>query len=298
MSSKNGKAAEVYAAKLGWKVFPILPLNKRPRTTHGFHDATDKADMIAQWWHNNPTDGIGIATGLVSGVVVIDIDPRNGGNESLSALEKQYGPLPATPLCETGGGGRHFYFTHPGGVFPCVNKLYPGIDLKADGGYVIAPFSSHPSGTLYQWRPGMDPMKFKPVPLPQWLFEAIHTRKDALVEESAEIARGRLDADTIFNEGHRNDALTSLAGTMQRRGMSFEAILQALRAENVVRCKPPLPEDEVYALVRSVARYEPSDPVEAPSTSATQNAGKGIRLVDLSVAAVEDPARSNGCSPG
>lgn len=296
MASKNGTAAEIYA-RLGWKVFPILPLNKRPRTTHGFHDATTDAGQIAQWWHDNPTDGIGIATGLASKLIVIDIDPRNGGNESLASLLKQHGELPPGPVCDTGGGGRHYYLAHPGGVFPCT-KPWPGIDIKSDGGYVIAPFSSHPSGTLYQWHPGQDPMKIKPPEVPAWLFEALLAKKNALVEEGTVLARGRLEPDAAFGEGQRNDALTSLAGTMQRRGMSFEAILQALLAENGLRCKPPLDEDEVYRIVSSVARYEPTDPIETPQTGTPQGTSKNIRLVDLSVAAMEDPPEVEWILPG
>jgi hypothetical protein len=114
-----------------------------------------------------PKANVGIATGAMSGVIVLDVDPRNGGNESLAELEGRHGGVPDTLQVLTGGDGRHFYFAAPEGVRVPSRKVASGLDLKADGGYVIAPPSSHPSGGTYRWA---QDAKGKPLaPCPPWL---------------------------------------------------------------------------------------------------------------------------------
>ena len=94
--------------------------------------------------HSGTAANVGIATGAVSGLVVIDIDPRNGGDESYAQLKNEL-PSAFEKLFEvqTGGGGTHLYFQHPGGHISCRANIRPGIDVKADGGYVVAPNSTH-----------------------------------------------------------------------------------------------------------------------------------------------------------
>jgi Bifunctional DNA primase/polymerase, N-terminal len=160
-----------YAGR-GWHVFPLHTPDERgcscrhdcpspgkhPRTIHGLHDATTDPHQIELWWRMWPTANIGIATGAASGLVVIDIDPRNGGDESMLALETIIGPLSGTVTANTGGGGTHLYYAHPANPrWPTPSRgaafgaELPGIDVKADGGYVVAPPSSHTSGRNYTW---------------------------------------------------------------------------------------------------------------------------------------------------
>src|SRR5262249_25320402 len=122
-------AALRYAGR-GWPVFPVHIAvkggcschnsacphpGKHPRTAHGFHDATMNVDTVRAWWEFDfPRSNVGIRTGQESRLVVLDVDPRHGGDESLRQLEEQYGPLPETPTVLSGGGGRHLYFRHPG----------------------------------------------------------------------------------------------------------------------------------------------------------------------------------------
>jgi hypothetical protein len=163
--------AENFAAA-GW---PVLPLHgvtggvctcgkgkdcpqagKHPDAKHGVQDATKNRERIAKfnrWERRN----LGIATGDVSGLAVIDIDPRHGGPASLVELEAELGALPPTVTVETGGGGLHFYFRHWGEPVKNRANLRPGIDLRGDGGYVVAPPSLHKSGGCYRWREGCAP---------------------------------------------------------------------------------------------------------------------------------------------
>src|SRR5439155_11813748 len=112
---------------------------KHPRTWHGVNDATTDELTIREWLKRWPGANIGIATGAVSGIFVIDEDRRNGGDKELQKLETIHGPLPEGPLSLT-GDGRHFIFKHPG--FPVnVSKIAPGLDIRGDGGYIVAPCS-------------------------------------------------------------------------------------------------------------------------------------------------------------
>ena len=157
-----------YAAR-GWRVLPLhTPLNggcscrrpacphagKHPRPAHGLLEASTDPATINQWWQQWPDANIGIMTGPESGLVVLDVDPRHGGNESLRDLERQHAPLAPTLEVLTGGGGRHLYFKYPEGASlgNSSSKLGPGLDVKGSNGYVVAPPSLHGSGKTYQWK--------------------------------------------------------------------------------------------------------------------------------------------------
>ena len=125
---------------------------KHPRIRQWHTKATVDENAILDWWRRWPSANVCIATGKVSGVVVLDIDPRHGGEDSLKALEESSGPLPVTPVTRTGGGGLHFFFQHPGRRVPNRVDILPGIDFRGDGGFVVVPPSNHESGDLYSWK--------------------------------------------------------------------------------------------------------------------------------------------------
>lgn len=173
--SDPGWAAVGYAAR-GWATFPLHSIRagrcscrrqdcshpaKHPLTRHGLRDATTSAEQIRTWWGRWPWANVGILTGAASGLVVIDIDPDSGGEQSLTRLESLMGSLPETLTVSTGGGGRHLFYAHPSpglvelrntaGRLPGVAEALPGLDLRGDGGYVVAPPSRHASGQSYEW---------------------------------------------------------------------------------------------------------------------------------------------------
>lgn len=127
-------------------------IGKHPRVDGGFKAATTDPDLIRSWWAKWPNANVAIATGAVSGIVVVDVDPKRGGLDSLEALEKQVGPIPMGAAVYTGGDGAHSYLAHPGGHVPNKQNLLPGLDVRGDGGYVVAPPSLHESGQRYEWR--------------------------------------------------------------------------------------------------------------------------------------------------
>lgn len=142
---------------------------KHPRTKHGLKDASCDPEKIEDWWREWPTANVGILTGKPSGIVVLDIDPRHGGDESLVGLIQEHGDLPITVEAATGGGGRHFIFKHPGGRIGNRANIRPGIDFRGDGGYIVAPPSEHASGRKYSWLPDKIPGERHLAPMPEWL---------------------------------------------------------------------------------------------------------------------------------
>jgi hypothetical protein len=256
--------AALDAARRGWPVIPLqwsvhgrcscgnpkcTSVGKHPLTEHGIRDATLKKATICSWWGRWPKANVGIATGVPSGIVVLDSDPRHGGSESLSTLEDKYGPLPDGPRVRTGGGGEHAYFLCPPGGLNNKVGLLPGIDIRGDGGYVVGPGSTHFSGGRYLWRSGMTPSKIHTPPLPDRLLKLILERRDPTKPESS----------PLIPEGRRHTTLVSFAGTMRTRGMSSQAIEVALIEENYARCTPHLPDHEVRQIAASVNRYASRD---------------------------------------
>ena len=143
-------AALAYARR-GVPVFPCEPGGKRPLTYNGFWDATTQERRIKAWWGRWPQANVGVPTGRRSGLLVLDVDPRDGGPESLARLEQDNGPLPETARARTGGGGTHVFFRYPAGetVRNSAGALGAGLDVRGEGGYVVVP----PSRTrgAYEW---------------------------------------------------------------------------------------------------------------------------------------------------
>ena len=165
------KAALEYARR-GVPVFPCNPGGKTPLTYSGFWDATTDAHHIEAWWDRWPRANVGVPTGERSGLLVLDVDPRDGGPESLVALERVNGPLPQTAKARTGGGGVHVFFRYPAGeALPVRNsagRLGPGLDVRGEGGYGVVPPSRTQSA--YQWLDRMPPAD------PTWLLECLRSR--------------------------------------------------------------------------------------------------------------------------
>jgi putative DNA primase/helicase len=145
---------------------------KHPRTKNGVKDATKDDDQIKEWWERWPESNIGIPTGSVSGIFVVDVDGADG-KAALRALEAKYGKLPKTVTVKT-GRGRHHYFRHDG--MRIGNRAgHPGknIDIRGDGGYVIAPGSVHASGSTYRFVKNRGLGQIEIASAPPWLLESV-----------------------------------------------------------------------------------------------------------------------------
>jgi hypothetical protein len=244
-------AALAYLAH-GWSVIPIEPRGKRPFVAWlEFQSRRASRSEVAGWFRQRPDANVGIVTGALSGLLVLDIDARHGGDRSLSELELAHGPLPPTVEALTGGGGRHLYFAHPGGVVHNRVGLAPGIDLRGDGGCVVAPPSLHPSGTRYAWAPGRAPDDARPAPVPHWLARLAQPEGGRVghpLSHWRELVRRRIP------EGERNNTIASLAGHLLWHGVDAEVVLELLMAWNRAQCDPPLQDEEVARVVESITR--------------------------------------------
>ena len=238
--------AKFYAKEMRWDVFPLKPRDKVPAVKWA-DVASHEENMAIGWFDTDPNANIGIATGSRSGVVVLDIDAEHGGYESLQAIIEVHGLLPKTPVVKTGGGGEHIYFRHPGDVIRnSTSRLAPGIDIRGDGGYVVAAPSVHPNGKRYEWV--VEASETPLADMPDWMIAAL---KDTPAKDIPIVANGK-----IYNGG-RNNTLASMAGSMRARGFDEDAIFQALVTHNNAHCVPPLTDGEVLIIARSISRYEP-----------------------------------------
>jgi hypothetical protein len=253
--ANDAHAAALGYAEQGWSVIPIEPRGKRPLVGwREFQHQRADAAQIDTWFAHWPDANVGIVTGRVSGLVVIDVDARHGGFDSLQALQAS-GQLDApTVEAATGGGGRHFYLAHP--RLPLSNRvaLLPGIDLRADGGCVVAPPSRHPSGRRYAWVSGRAPGQIGLAALPESL--AAQARRAERAGHPRAYWRALIHQGIA--EGRRNDTLASLAGHLLHRGVDLDVTLELLLAWNRTHCRPPLPDEEVVSVAQSIARlHEP-----------------------------------------
>jgi hypothetical protein len=255
--------------ELGWPVVPVHAFRpgrgcscerrtcsspgKHPRALHGFKSATKSGADVGHDFRRECN--VGIATGEMAGVWVLDVDGERG-EASLADLVARHGELPVTVESRTGGGGRHLFFRYPVGrtVRNSVCRLGPGLDTRSDGGGVVAPPSRHASGHAYEWRRGRAPGEVEVAHAPTWLYEAMDggdrrraepgpqaqpRTSDALAATA--YARAALDGETLAvvraGKGTRNDTLHTSAvklgglvgaGLLDRRAVEHELTKAAL----------------------------------------------------------------------
>ncbi|MHB1845348.1 MAG: bifunctional DNA primase/polymerase [Deltaproteobacteria bacterium] len=232
-------------------------IGKHPMTRYGVKDSSGQADQLERWWSEWPEANVGVATGAQSNLVVLDIDPRHGGDDSLLELEKEFGKLPATPTSLTGGGGQHFLFLHPGGGrrVASATAVRPGVDIRADGTLIVAPPSRHASGSDYHWDGGFHPEDCPLAIPPSWVV-APSTPGARGVAARRTVSFWRQKTSEPIVEGSRNEAIAQLSGHLLRRGVDPFVALDLLRALNQTRCRPPLSDDEIQRTVNSIAGNE------------------------------------------
>lgn len=282
MSDHGVLASALYYASRGWRVFPLHNVleavhpgtnrhicdckdgatceseGKHPYLSNGVKGATTDIAQIKKWFdHDYPSANVGIATGPESAIVVIDIDTRTGGVESLADLEKEHGCLPITIEAITGSQGRHIFFEYPDSeVKNSAGKLGKGIDVRGVGGYVVGSPSMHHGGKRYQWDEAKLPSQTNLASLPAWIIITLQKDKISHTKFKDKDGDGQ---DKFYIDENRNNTLTSLAGYMRLGGMTPESILIALRSENDLRCRPPLPDSEVVVIANSIGKRPVGD---------------------------------------
>jgi hypothetical protein len=250
--------AALALSKRSISVFPLHPGGKAPATTHGFKDATCDADVIRAWWRANPDYNIGVATGSVSSLLVIDIDDGLVGESALEALELAHEPLPASVTVITPGGedrlpGRHIWLRLPDGstVNSSAGRLGKRLDHKANGGYVVAPPSIGPLGRRYRWSCDSSSCI---ATAPDWLIALLApaTSRPATTPS----AEWRELIEHVIPEGKRNDTLTRLCGYLLRRRVGPLVTRELILSVNSTHCEPPLPDKDIERIVESITGRE------------------------------------------
>lgn len=278
MTDDTGKAAAAYGRR-GWHTFPIWWIDagacacgradcsspgKHPigeAVPRGCLDATGDTATIRRWWERWPAANVGVATGAASGIVVLDVDPGAGGEDCLNRLMDRHGDLDRMWYVETGGGGAHLWFRRPADLIVknSASAVGPGLDVRGEGGYVVAPPSLHRSGNRYRWAPNYNPARNECEEPPPWLLRMMTL---TVVHPSGRRFPTAPPVTGPIPEGRRDNVLASLAGSVRNRGGEPNEILALLREVNK-RCVPPLPDADLDRIARSIGRYPAAVPIGA-----------------------------------
>lgn len=265
--------AALTCAEWGWSVLPLHTLTnnhcscsdrickspgKHPATKNGLKDASKDFDQIIKWWKQNPKWNLGIATGSVSGgLVVLDFDAKRNGLDAISALN-----LPNTMQVIT-GGGEHYYFYSDVTIKNSQNKLAPGVDVRGEGGYVVSPPSLHHSGKRYE---AVDGAAVADLPAhivaklvaPVTPVSAAVTDDDLIVTDAT-----LLPEQVIEGQLSRHEFLVSAAGRLHSAGLTGIELEIALKGINQQRCRPPKADYEVSKIAQWVSTKPSANPLPA-----------------------------------
>jgi hypothetical protein len=233
----------------GLAVFPCRPRTKWPACPHGCKDATLDPEVVTGWWTANPHANIGVATGEISKVFVVDADGTDGQAE-LRKLECKHGELPPTLQVVTANGVHH-YFKWPGvPVRNSASKIAPKIDVRGSGGYCLVPPSVHPSGRRYTWSVDSGDTI---ADAPAWLIGLVADSGGNIANPAEPwcniVANG-------VDEGARDDTAAKLAGHLLRHYIDPVVAYELLLCWNAQRCRPPLPARDVERVIVSVGKKE------------------------------------------
>lgn len=250
---------------LGWSCFPLKPGTKVPKagSWKQYQQAFPEDQEIDKWCQE--FDGlqaglpqIAIVTGSVSGIVVLDVD----GEEGWQWLKQTHAHLPITVAATTSPGDEsdpdnikvHLYYQHPGGIVENKVKFRPGLDLRGDGGYVVAPPSLHPLGHRYEWQFDRGPGKVEIAPMPDWLL-ADCGRRGVTISEVDLLPPEKSIAVAGVCKGERNDTAARLAGHWYGCGLKEPEVWLLLSGWNAMN-QPPLKELELRKVCHSIATRE------------------------------------------
>jgi hypothetical protein len=249
-----GKAALALAGK-GMRVFPCVERGKEPAIHNSFKSATTDPNIISGWWRRFDLN-IAIATGPNSGIWVLDVDDDEG-EATLRKLEAAFGPLPPTVEAIT-GNGRHLYWRWPTGIeirnTQCRDDM-PGLDVRGDGGYVMAPPSIHPAGRAYAWSVDSTDQF---ADAPGWLIDLVTRKRRGANKPAATPETWRTFIGEAVEGSRRGNAIARLSGLLLRCGPTIDPLvsLDICRMFNTLRCQPPLPDDEIVDIVTAICNRE------------------------------------------
>lgn len=224
----------------GWSVLPVRPEEKRPFMTNWLQYTKTRASktMVESWFSNLSGAGVGVVTGKISNMVVLDVE--SSCPYPIEDLLKRY---PTQMIARSGGGGYHLFYQYPVNQSRVSNRvrIFDGADLRADGGFIVLPPTMHPSGNRYEW--------VKRGPLGAFPTALLELQSQPRVQEEGWIT----EALRGVSEGGRNDTCARLAGYFFKKGMNAD-IVEALLLDWNERNEPPLPVHEVRTTIKSIER--------------------------------------------
>lgn len=277
-------AALHYLRKYNYSVFPVSlsydgedkEVRKKPRIKWSqYQEEHPTEQQISMWWQLHANAGIGIVTGKINNLFVLDIDKEIGEDFVEDKLED----WPDPPKVRTGSGGSHIYFKYPSNRDVTVgariggNLEGKGLDFRCDGGFVVAPPSPYPSpeGKKYQWETTLEEGKL--VKPPEWLLKAI--------EENGTGKAGQVDFKSILDgveEGARNTSAAKVIGSLLKRfnESQWDLAWQTLKTWNRNRNDPPLEKEELRSVFENIVKKEKSNHTELEEISITN----GVTLMN------------------
>lgn len=248
-------------AKKGLAVFPVCAWGnsatdfKKPLTPRGCNDATTDTKQISTWWDKYPTANIGLAMGLISGgAFAIDLDVKEekgiDGRQSLREWEREREKLPDnTWLSITGNGGYHMLYWTLQEPVGCRTNILEGVDIRGQGGYIVAPPSLHFSGRHYEWEQSPEDFTFMEASDIVLEFVSQNLKQEA--------GSGSFSVPAEIMDGERTMTLFKLVCSLQAKGLTDDAVKAAVQVENERRCCPPLTDKELEKEVfPALRRYE------------------------------------------
>ena len=263
------KAALEYR-KMGFSVIPIKHDKKSYVKWERYQIERPDEKQIRQWWGKWPAAFIGIVTGEVSGVDVLDADSEKGR----AAIEEFVGENFVTPISKT-MKGFHYYFRHAPGL-TTGTRVITDCDLRTTGGYAIAPPSTDGNGRTYKWLEGLGASEVSPSPMPSFLFETLRegsalsgarpdnniNRQNTYIKGVTEPAKNCLSQAVTpvttrnirFDEGHRDNSLFTVANALTKGGLTEDNIRIVLQEIGRKICEPPFPEKEIEAKIQSALK--------------------------------------------
>ena len=297
-------AALSYLMQIGFRMpMAILPLKgKTPATPHGWKDASTEEVQIKEWWKKMPNANIGIATGKINNILVIDVDINHAkgkcGDESLNELVKDLGELPPTWECITGSGGRHLYFKYPSGheIRNSASKIAKDIDVRANGGYIVAPPSVHPETRKeYRWKTGASPENIELAELPAAWIERLEQAARTPAKGGKNMSKtgmgcndptksiqkgqtngnlfqynpgpsGEFEMPAMIKQGTRNDTLFRYGASLRAKRVPATNILGKLQEKNRANCVPPVSDEELMRIYDSVMSYQEGSALDPNNT--------------------------------
>lgn len=242
--------AREYRDRHGFSVIPVKPDKKPFISWAEFQKRKPTDDEIEEWCSKYPKAMIGIVTGSISGIVVIDCDTEDGFNAVRNLLPQDF----ILPTARTPRGGWHLYFDQPenGEEITIGTNLLSGVDFRGNGGFVIAPPSMNDSRMKYEWMEGMSLNEIAPASMPDALYNKLITYKgvtSSTLQNLTNLAR----SDKMFVEGRRDDDLFRVAFNLAKAGVEEDEIYQVLEIL-AINCKPPFPLSEMEAKIKSALK--------------------------------------------